>query len=62
MRHSIHDVFNSGIAMMFFQDPSIPQFQKRLEGGIHMRASTHMLIFPDWEILLRRLLKPSEFL
>jgi hypothetical protein len=25
----------SGIAMMFFQDPSILQFQKRLEEGIH---------------------------
>jgi len=35
IRHSIHDVFMSGFAMMFFQDPSILQFQKRLEEGIH---------------------------
>ncbi len=35
IRHSIHDVFMSGFAMMYFQDPSILQFQKRLEDGIH---------------------------
>lgn len=35
IRHSIDDVFMSGVAMMFFQDPSILQFQKRLEDGIH---------------------------
>ena len=28
----------------------------------HLRAVIHVLIFPDWETLLRRLLKPSEFL
>jgi len=35
IRHRLHDVFMSGFAMMFFQDPSILQFQKRLEEGIH---------------------------
>lgn len=35
IRHSIHDVFMSGFAMMYFQDPSILQFQKSLEDGIH---------------------------
>ena len=35
IRHSIHDVFMSGFAMMFFQDPSILQFQKNLEDAVH---------------------------
>lgn len=35
IRHRLHDVFMSGFAMMVFQDPSILQFQKRLEEGIH---------------------------
>ena len=35
IRHSIHDVFMSAFAMMFFQDPSILQFQKRLDDAIH---------------------------
>lgn len=35
IRHSSHDVFMSGLAMMYFQDPSILQFQKRLEDGVH---------------------------
>jgi len=33
--HSVHDVFMSAFAMMFFQDPSLLQFQKRLEEEIH---------------------------
>lgn len=28
--HTIHDVVMSGFAMMFFQDPSLLQFQRRL--------------------------------
>ncbi|MFZ3122300.1 MAG: hypothetical protein WA104_02900 [Thermodesulfovibrionales bacterium] len=28
----------------------------------HMRASTHLIIFPDWVTFLRRLLRPSDFL
>lgn len=28
----------------------------------HLRSSIHILIFPDWETLLRRLLRPSDFL
>jgi len=35
IRHSTHDVFMSGFAMMFFQDPSILQFQKNLEDAVH---------------------------
>ena len=35
IKHSIHDVFMSGFAMMFFQDPSILQFQKGLEDAVH---------------------------
>ena len=34
IKHTIHDVFMSGFAMMYFQDPSILQFQKSLENGI----------------------------
>jgi hypothetical protein len=33
--HSVHDVFMSAFAMMFFQDPSLLQFQKRLEDEMH---------------------------
>jgi hypothetical protein len=29
--HSVHDVIMSGLAMMYFQDPSLLQFQKRME-------------------------------
>ena len=29
--HCLHDVLMSGFAMMFFQDPSILAFQKRLQ-------------------------------
>ena len=29
--HKVHDVVMSGLAMMFFQDPSLLQFQKRME-------------------------------
>lgn len=34
IKHTIHDVFMSGFAMMYFQDPSLLQFQKSLEDGI----------------------------
>jgi hypothetical protein len=33
--HTMHDVFMSGFAMMFFQDPSLLQFQQRLEDEGH---------------------------
>jgi hypothetical protein len=29
--HKVHDAVMSGLAMMFFQDPSLLQFQKRME-------------------------------
>lgn len=35
VKHSIHDVLMSGFACMYFQDPSLLQFQKRLENVHH---------------------------
>lgn len=35
VRHSMHDCLMSGFAMMYFQDPSLLQFQRRLEEEIH---------------------------
>jgi hypothetical protein len=35
INHSIHDVFMSGFAMMFFQEPSLLRFQQSLEDDIH---------------------------
>jgi hypothetical protein len=33
--HAMHDVCMSAFAMMFFQDPSLLQFQRRLEDEVH---------------------------
>ena len=33
--HELHDCCLSSLAMMFFQDPSINQFQKRLQKAVH---------------------------
>jgi hypothetical protein len=33
--HCLHDVLMSGFAMMFFQDPSLLAFQRRLEEKAH---------------------------
>ncbi|MDP2644391.1 MAG: hypothetical protein Q8P24_05590 [Desulfobacterales bacterium] len=38
--HCLHDVLMSGFAMMFFQDPSILSFQKRLQEGAHCNNLT----------------------
>ncbi len=35
VEHTMHDCMMSGFAMMFYQDPSLLQFQKRLQEGIH---------------------------
>ncbi len=35
VKHTLHDCFMSGFAMMYFQDPSLLQFQKRLEDAAH---------------------------
>lgn len=35
IKHELHDVFMSALAMMFFQDPSLLQFQKRLQEAGH---------------------------
>jgi hypothetical protein len=35
-RHAMHDVCMSAFAMMFFQDPSLLQFQQRMEDEAHM--------------------------
>jgi len=34
IKHSLHDVFMSGFAMMHFQDPALLQFQRNLEEGV----------------------------
>jgi hypothetical protein len=34
--HAMHDVFMSAFAMMFFQDPSLLQFQQRMEDEAHV--------------------------
>lgn len=34
-RHGMHDVFMSAFAMMFFQDPSLLEFQQRMEDEAH---------------------------
>ncbi len=36
----MHDVLMSGFAMMFFQDPSLLQFQQRMEDESHMNNLT----------------------
>ena len=33
--HTLHDAFMSGFACMFFQDPSLSQFQQRMEEESH---------------------------
>ena len=38
--HVMHDVLMSGFAMMFFQDPSLLQFQQRMEDEAHMNNLT----------------------
>jgi hypothetical protein len=38
--HMMHDVLMSGFAMMFFQDPSLLQFQQRMEDEAHMNNLT----------------------
>ena len=35
VQYTLHDCFMSGLAMMFFQDPSLLQFQRRLQQSIH---------------------------
>lgn len=34
IRHSLHDIFMSGFAMMHFQDPALLQFQRNLEEAL----------------------------
>ncbi len=34
VQYEIHDVLMSGFAMMYFQDPSILEFQKRFQEGL----------------------------
>lgn len=35
IKHSLHDVITSGLAMMYFQDPSILKFQQSLQESAH---------------------------
>lgn len=36
VKHRIHDFFMTGFAMMYFQDPSLLAFQRRLQTGCHL--------------------------
>ena len=36
VRYRIHDFFMTGFAMMYFQDPSLLAFQRRLQTGCHL--------------------------
>ncbi len=40
--HLMHDVLMGGLAMMFFQDPSLLQFQQRMEDETHMNNLSTM--------------------
>jgi len=39
--YRLHDCLMSGFAMMFFQDPSLLTFQKRLQDGIQKKQFNH---------------------
>ena len=45
--YSLHDCLMSGYAMMFFQDPSILAFQRRLQDGIQKNNLTTMFNVSD---------------
>lgn len=45
--YSLHDCLMSGLAMMFFQDPSILAFQQRLQDGIHKNNLTTLFAVSD---------------
>ena len=66
VKHSIHDVVMSGFAMMYFQDPSLLQFQKRLEEDQHnnnLRTLFHVETIPE-DSQMRDILdglSPEEF-
>jgi hypothetical protein len=45
--YSLHDCLMSGLAMMFFQDPSVLTFQQRLQDGIHKNNLTTLFDVSD---------------
>jgi hypothetical protein len=45
--YSLHDCLMSGFAMMFFQDPSVLTFQRRLQDGIHKNNLTTLFEVSD---------------
>ena len=45
--YSLHDCLMSGFAMMFFQDPSLLTFQKRLQDGIQRNNLTTIFDISD---------------
>ena len=47
VNYSLHDCLMSGLAMMFFQDPSILAFQQRLQDGIHKNNLTTLFAVSD---------------
>lgn len=58
--YSLHDCLMSGFAMMFFQDPSVLTFQRRLQDGIHKNNLTTLFNVSDIpkETQMREVLDP----
>lgn len=49
IKHSLHDIFMSGFAMMHFQDPALLQFQRNLEEALrrsNLRSIFHVQSIP----------------
>ena len=66
VQHTMHDVVMSGFAMMYFQDPSLLQFQKRLretEGRDNLSTIFEVETIPE-DTQMRKVLdeiEPDEF-
>ena len=39
VKYSLHDCFLCGVAMMFFQDPSLLEFQRQMEEKISLNTN-----------------------
>ena len=49
VRYSLHDCFMSGFAMMYFQDPSLLEFQRKMQQAINLnnlRTMFHVSAIP----------------
>jgi hypothetical protein len=75
--YRLHDCLMSALAMMFFQDPSLLSFLRRLEDPLqcgnlkalfaveaipwnNLRVANRLLLFNDFEHLLRYVAHPAE--